>query len=162
MERIYGGRVAKQAEVTSRAFSKYFFNLLVDFNEEESPIRPEAAALASRRIQTMNTPTSHCLPLGIPAIEFLAFPFKIFQAQEEIAVYCEAKGVFRQFTSMGANFLRLLFRPGWDIRPASGKATRLSWTRNDKGWMDNNGHPRSAALHIQELFHRRDFGHLDV
>ena len=50
MERIYGGRVAKQAEVTSRAFSKYFFNLLVDFNEEESPIRPEAAALASRRI----------------------------------------------------------------------------------------------------------------
>jgi len=34
--------------------------------------------------------------LGIPAIEFLAFPFKIFQAQEEIAVYCEANGVFRQ------------------------------------------------------------------
>ena len=33
---------------------------------------------------------------------------------------------------------------------------------NDKGWMDNNGHPRSEAMHVQERFHRRDFGHLDV
>ena len=33
---------------------------------------------------------------------------------------------------------------------------------NDKGWMDDNGHPRSEALRVQERFHRRDFGHLDV
>jgi hypothetical protein len=33
---------------------------------------------------------------------------------------------------------------------------------NDKGWMDVGGHPRSEALHVQERFHRRDFGHMDI
>jgi hypothetical protein len=33
---------------------------------------------------------------------------------------------------------------------------------NDKGWLDARGHPRSEALHVQERFHRRDFGHMDV
>jgi hypothetical protein len=28
--------------------------------------------------------------------------------------------------------------------------------------MDSGGHPRSEALHVQERFHRRDFGHMDV
>ncbi len=33
---------------------------------------------------------------------------------------------------------------------------------NDKGWMDAFGFPRSESLRLQERFHRRDFGHLDV
>ena len=33
---------------------------------------------------------------------------------------------------------------------------------NDKGRLDSFGHPRSEALRIQERFHRRDFGHMDL
>ena len=33
---------------------------------------------------------------------------------------------------------------------------------NDRGRLDGFGHPRSEALHLQERFHRRDFGHMDV
>ena len=33
---------------------------------------------------------------------------------------------------------------------------------NDKAWLDAMGHPRSEALRVQERFHRRDFGHMDV
>ena len=33
---------------------------------------------------------------------------------------------------------------------------------NDKGRLDGFGHPRSEALRIQERFHRRDFGHMDL
>jgi hypothetical protein len=33
---------------------------------------------------------------------------------------------------------------------------------NDKSWLDAFGHPHSEALRVQERFHRRDFGHMDV
>ena len=33
---------------------------------------------------------------------------------------------------------------------------------NDKSWLDAAGHPHSEALRIQERFHRRDFGHMDL
>ena len=33
---------------------------------------------------------------------------------------------------------------------------------NDKTWLDVRGHPHSEALRIDERYHRRDFGHMDV
>ena len=33
---------------------------------------------------------------------------------------------------------------------------------NDKSWLDVAGHPHSDALHIEERFRRRDFGHMDL
>jgi hypothetical protein len=33
---------------------------------------------------------------------------------------------------------------------------------NDRSWLDAYGHPHSEALRIQERFHRRDFGHMDL
>jgi hypothetical protein len=32
----------------------------------------------------------------------------------------------------------------------------------DKTWLDVAGHPHSDALRVQERFHRRDFGHMDL
>ena len=166
LERLFGGRVDKQAEGDDpRMFSKYFFNLFVDFKEKESPVRPDAAALASKRLQTQDTPTSHCLPLGIPQIELIAFPFKIFQTDEALAIFYEAAGVFRQIHLDGRKLPENPF-PAW-MGYSTGKwegDTLVVDTAgfNDKGWMDNNGHPRSEAMHVQERFHRRDFGHLDL
>jgi hypothetical protein len=166
IERLFGGRVVKQAEGDDpRTFSKYFLNLLVDFKEEESPVRPEAAALASKRRETMDNPSSHCLPLGIPAIELIGYPFKIFQTQEAMVIFYETNGVFRQIHIDGRKLPDSPF-PAW-MGYSTGKwegDTLVVDTAgfNDKAWMDNNGHPRSEALRVQERFHRRDFGHLDV
>jgi len=33
---------------------------------------------------------------------------------------------------------------------------------NDRSWLDIEGHPHTAALHITERFRRRDFGHMDL
>ena len=33
---------------------------------------------------------------------------------------------------------------------------------NDQTWLDAIGHPHSEALQVQERFHRRDFGHMDI
>jgi hypothetical protein len=149
----------------ARTFSKYFLNFLVDFKPGEEPIRPEAAALRVRRRQTMDSPTSHCLPDAVPAIDLLGFPFKIFQTQEEIAIFYEAGGVLRQIHTDGRKLPVDPF-PSW-MGYSTGKwegDTLVVDTAgfNDKGWMDARGLPRSGALHVQERFHRRDLGHLDV
>lgn len=33
---------------------------------------------------------------------------------------------------------------------------------NDKGWLDNAGHPSTARLRVTERFRRKDFGHMDI
>jgi hypothetical protein len=33
---------------------------------------------------------------------------------------------------------------------------------NDRSWLDAYGHPHSETLRLQERFHRRDFGHMDL
>jgi len=102
IERIFGdlgsGVVAGD---DPRTFSKYFLNILVDFKPGEEPIRPEAAALTLRNRQTMDSPSSHCLPLGVPARELGWLPFKIFQTPEAIAIYYEVDGAFRQIHTDG-------------------------------------------------------------
>jgi hypothetical protein len=166
IERIFGELGSKQAEGDDpRTFSKYFINLLVDFPPGEEPIRPEAAALRLRRQKTMDSPMSHCLPLGVPAIELIGFPFKIFQAPEDIAIFYEANGIFRQIHTDGRKLPVDPF-PAW-MGYSTGKwegDTLVVDTAgfNDQGWMDGRGHPRSEALRVRERFHRRDFGHLDV
>ena len=166
IERLYG--VLGNAVVVGddpRTFSRYFLNLLIDFKPEEEPIRPEAAALWLKRRQTMDSPMSHCLPLGVPAIDLIAFPFKIFQTPEAIAIFYEVDGIFRQIHTDGRKLPVDPF-PAW-MGYSTGKwegDTLVVDTAgfNDQGWLDAGGHPRSQALHVQERFHRRDFGHMDV
>jgi hypothetical protein len=166
IDRLFGGAIVKQAEGDDpRTFSKYFLNLLIDFKQEEEALRPESAALAAKRRVTMDNPQSHCLPLGVPAIELIAFPFKIFQTADEVAIFYEINGVFRQIHTDGRKLPAGPF-PSW-MGYSTGKwegDTLVVDTAgfNDKAWMDGRGVPRSEALRVQERFHRRDFGHLDV
>ena len=166
IERIFGdlgpGVVAGD---DLRTFSKYFINFLIDFKPGTEPLRPEAATLTSRRRQTMDSPQSHCLPMGIPAINGIAFPFKIFQTSDAIAMFYEAYGAFRQIHTDGRK-LPVDPLPTW-MGYSTGKwegDTLVVDTAgfNDKGWMDAAGHPRSEALRVQERFHRRDFGHMEI
>jgi hypothetical protein len=166
LDRLFGGRIGKQAEGDDpRTFSKYFHNLLIDFKKGEEPIRPEAAALAARRVETMDTPQSHCLPQGVPAMELMGYPFKIVQAPDIIVILHEVNGIYRKIHTDGRKLPPNPF-PSW-MGYSSGKwegDTLVVETTgfNDKSWMDNAGHPRSEALRLQERFHRRDFGHLDI
>jgi hypothetical protein len=113
----------------------------------------------------MDSPQSHCLPIGIPAIGVIGFPFKIFQTSDEIVIFYEAHGAFRQVHTDGRPLPPNPF-PAW-MGYSTGKwegDTLVVDTAgfNDQGWMDAFGHPRSEALHVQERFHRRDFGKMDV
>jgi hypothetical protein len=75
IERIFGDLGPNRVEGDDpRTYAKHFLSLLVGFKPGEEPIRPEAAALTLSRRQTMDSPMSHCLPLGVPAIELIVFP----------------------------------------------------------------------------------------
>jgi len=166
IERLYGDLgAAVVAGDDPRTFSKYWANLLIDFKPGEEPIRPEAAALTLKHRQTMDSPTSHCLPISLPIRNLTPFPFKIFQTPEAIVILYEVDGAARQIHTDGRK-LPVDPHPSW-MGYSTGKwegDTLVVDTAgfNDQGWLDARGHPRSEALRVQERFHRRDFGHMDV
>ena len=147
--------------------NKYFFNLFIDFKPGEEPLRPEAVAQTRKNLQDIiaNSPIAHCLPLGLPNRYFNARPFKIFQAPDAIVMYYELDGAFRQIHTDGRKLPADPF-PSW-MGYSTGNwegDTLVVDTAgfNDKTWLDARGHPHSEALRVQERFHRRDFGHMDI
>lgn len=149
-----------------RTFSKYFWNILADFKPEEAPIRPEAAELFRKRTENATNPVSSCLPLGIPGADLLAYsPFKILQTRGVTVVFYEVDNTHRQIYTDGRK-LPADPNPSWlgySVGHWEGDTFVVdSAGFNDKGRLDGFGHPRSEALRVQERFHRRDFGHLDV
>ena len=148
-----------------RTFNKYFWNILADYKPAEAPIRPEAVELLKKNAASIS-PVVSCLPLGIPATDMLAYaPFKIIQSRGVTVVLYEVDNTHRQIYTDGRplptdpNPSWLGYSVGhWD----SDTFVVDSAGFNDKGRLDGFGHPRSEALRLQERFHRRDFGHLDL
>jgi hypothetical protein len=149
-----------------RTFNKYFWNILADFKPAEAPIRPEAAELFRKNAASAVTPVSNCLPLGIPGADLLAYaPFKIIQSRGVTVVLYEVDNTHRQIYTDGRK-LPADLQPSWmgySVGHWEGDTFVVdSAGFNDKGRLDGFGHPRSEALRLQERFHRRDFGHMDV
>jgi hypothetical protein len=149
-----------------RTFNKYFWNVLADFKPAEAPIRPEAAELFRKNAANAITPVASCLPLGIPGAELLAYaPFKIIQMRGVTVVLYEVDSTHRQIYTDGRK-LPADLNPTWlgySVGHWEGDTFVVdSAGFNDKGRLDGFGHPRSEALRLQERFHRRDFGHMDL
>jgi hypothetical protein len=108
---------------------------------------------------------ANCLPAGVPHAELLPRPFRIIQSPDLIAMLYEGDGSFRQVHTDGRKLPR-------DPTPAWHGYSVGTWEAdtlvvdtigfNDRSWLDVMGHGHSESLRVQERFHRRDFGHLDV
>jgi len=145
-------------------FSKYFFNILADSKPEESPLRPAAAEIMRKRLKDERTPDERCLPLGVPRAELLGFPFKIVQTPGLIVMLYE-DGTRRQIYTDGRK-LPVDPNPAWlgySVGHWEDETLVVdSAGFTDKVWIDVFGHPVSESLRIQERFHRRDFGRMDL
>ena len=166
-ERLFGDSVSGFVPGDDpRTFSKYYFNILADFKPTEAPIRPEAAELFRKNAARRNNPISQCLPLSIPSADILTFlPFKIIQTNGVIVIFYEVDNSHRQIYTDGRK-LPADPQPTW-LGYSVGKWERDTLVVdtagfNDKSWLDALGHPHSEALRVQERFHRRDFGHMDL
>jgi hypothetical protein len=150
-----------------RTFSKYALSILADLKPEEAPIRPEAAQIFQRRLDSfgITNPTTLCQPGGVPFGGLLPFPNKFIQTPGVIVVLQEADGGLRQIFTDGRKHTADP-QPSWmgySVGKWEGDSMVVDTVGfNDKGWLDGAGHPRSEALRVQERYRRRDFGHMDV
>ncbi len=147
--------------------SRYFMNLLDDFQPAEVPMRPAAAAIAQERRAGLakEIPLTRCLPAGVPMVNTLPAPYKVIQTPGVIVMLYEQDTTFRQIFIDGR-------KPPPDPQPSWNGYSTGRWEGdslvvetagfNDKSWLDAFGHPHSEAMRVTERFHRRDFGHMDV
>jgi len=153
-----------------RTFSKYVSNILADFEPPNSkngvsPMRPEAAEILSKRIPMQN-PSAHCLPHSIVRADIHSYaPYKIVQTPGLILILYEIDGSHRQVYTDGRK-LPQDPQPSWlgySVGHWDGDTLVIETAGfNDKSWLDSAGHPHSEAMRVEERFHRRDFGHMDL
>ena len=149
-------------------FSKYSLNILIDFKPEDSPMRPETVELLKQNAakRATDAPTLRCLPEGVPRAELFNYqPFKINQAAREMTVLYEMDNTYRQIYTDGRK-LPVDPQPSWQgysVGRWEGDTLVVDAAGfNDKSWLDVMGHPHSEEMRIQERFHRRDYGHMDL
>jgi hypothetical protein len=153
--------------VGEEPLSQYFINILSDFEPEDAPIRPAAAALFLQRARDFSSvsPLSHCLPEGMPLVEMAPAPYKIVQTPGLTLMLYERDTTFRQVYTDGRK-LPDDPQPSWlgySVGKWDGDTLVVDTNGfNDRGWLDARGHTHSEALHLTERFHRLDFGHMEV
>ena len=147
--------------------SKYFRDILSDFKPGEEPLTAAGADMLKAHGQAgpYANPSLNCLPDGVPHADLLPEPFKIIQTPREIVMLYEVETIFRQVFTDGRKHPADP-APSW-LGYSTGKwdgDTLVVDTKgfNDKSWLDARGHGHSEDLHVEERFHRRDFGHMDV
>jgi hypothetical protein len=146
--------------------SRYFRDILSDFKRGEEPLTPEGAEILRRNTQPgVVGPNLRCLPDGVPHGDVLPEPFKIIQTPGEIIMLYEVETIFRQVFTDGRKFPSDP-APAWlgySIGKWEGDTLVVdSLGFNDLTWLDARGHGHSEEMRVQERFHRRDFGHMDV
>jgi hypothetical protein len=145
--------------------NKYAVNILLDFKPNETPMRPEAAAILRQRAAEAD-PSNVCANVpGFPLAGLLSEPIKIVQAPRMTIVLYEAGSLHRQIYSDGRSLPKEFNFPafhGYSVgRWESDVFVVETAGFNDKTAFDLMGHPHSEALRVTERFRRRDFGHLD-
>jgi hypothetical protein len=146
--------------------SKYFRDILSDFKRGEEPLTPEGAEMLRRNTQPgVVGPNLKCLPDGVPHADLLPEPFKIIQIPSQIVMLYEVETIFRQVFTDGRKFPEDP-APAWlgySIGRWEGDTLVVdSIGFNDLGWLDARGHGHSEKMRVEERFHRRDYGHMDV
>src|SRR6266699_1098471 len=143
-------------------------DLAANLKAGEFPILPWADALSKQRTASgVAWPPAHCLPPSIPMLDLGAavHPLKIIQEPDLVVILYEFLGGFRQ-VFMDGRTLSNHANPTWlgySVGRWVGDVLVVDSTGfNGQTWLDLAGHPSTDALHINESFRRRDFGHLDL
>jgi hypothetical protein len=147
--------------------SKYFRDILADFKPGEEPLTPAGAeAFRRRQASGVLSPSLNCLPDGVPHADLLPEPFKIIQTPGVIVMLYEVETTFRQIFTDGRKQLSDPQQPSWmgySVGKWDGDTLVVDTVGfNDLSWLDARGHGHSEDMRVEERFHRRDFGHLEV
>ena len=146
--------------------SIYFRNVLADFKPGEEPLTPYGLErLKQHMAPGAFNPSLNCLPDGLPKGDLLPEPFKIIHSSGVIVILYEVETTFRQIFMDGRKHPADLSPTwqGYSVGRWEGDTLVIDTVGfNDKSWLDARGTPHSEDLHVEERFHRRDYGHLDL
>jgi hypothetical protein len=147
---------------------KYLFDLAADLKPEDAPFQPWAAAVYKQRVETLgkDRPSGWCIPHGVPdSMAVAGYPFKILQLPGMVVMLFEEMNHYRQIFTDG-RALPKDPQPTWlgySVGHWEGDAFVVESSGfHEETWLDDPGHPHTAALRITERFRRPDFGHLEM
>ena len=146
--------------------SKYFRDILSDFKPDERPLTQAGVELLRvHGQQGVFNPLLNCLPDGVPHGDLLPEPFKIIHSAGVIVMLYEVETTFRQIFTDGR---KLPADPsptwqGYSVGRWEGDTLVIDTAGfNNLGWLDARGTGHSTEMRVEERFHRRDYGHLDL
>jgi hypothetical protein len=133
-----------------------------------APFTPAGAAIFKERQDTLgrDRPAGFCLPHTVPSAMMVPnYPWKIVQSSSLTVILFESFTDFRQIFTDGRG-LPDETAPTWfgySLGRWEGDTFVVETVGfNDKGWLDDGGHPRSESMKVTERFRRKDFGHLEI
>src|SRR6516225_144787 len=132
------------------------------------PFTPWAAAIFKERQDNLgrDRPAGRCLPHTVPnAMLVPNYPWKLVQTPRLTIILFENFTQYRQIFTDGRDFPQerepIWF--GYSLGRWDGDTFVVDTVGfNDRGWLDDGGHPRSEEMHTTERFRRKDFGHLEI
>jgi hypothetical protein len=146
--------------------SRYFRDILSDYKPDERPLTPVGAERLRMHGQPgAFNPTLNCLPDGVPHGDLLPEPFKIVHSTGVILMLYEVETTFRQIFTDGR---KIPADPsptwqGYSVARWDGETLVIDTAGfNDRGWLDARGTGHSTDMRVEERFHRRDYGHLEL
>ncbi|PWU11587.1 MAG: hypothetical protein C5B51_02395 [Terriglobia bacterium] len=172
MKRLFG-KLAEEAEKVDvpgmeiSSVHKYGLDLLVDFQPEETLLRPAAKEQLqrNRKLAESLCGAGDSFPVGFPLAGLLSEPIKIVQSPRITMVLYEVGNAHRQIHTDGRKLPEEFDLPafqGYSAGHWEGDTLVVETAGfNDKTWLDVGGHTHSDALRVTERFRRRDFGHMD-
>src|SRR5215469_8369837 len=146
---------------------KYLTNLAADLKPGEVPFQPWAEAVFKARqdgSKGQDDPAARCLP-GMPKLNALPYPFKIFETPDTVIILFEGFTTFRQIHLDGRPLPKdpQPFWMGYSVGKWQGNELVVETVgMHENTWMDNAGHPHTDALHITEKFRRPTYGRMEI
>ena len=156
----------------SKTGEGYAHNIARDLNPDDVPMLPWAKELFHKRFVedlSKDDPEGFCLPMGTPRVN--PYPWKIVQSDKLFLILYEGNvHSYRQIfldrphnkdveeTFWGDSIGK------WDGDTLVVDTTGLGFGdgRNNKAWLDADGHPRTDKLHVIERFSRPELAKVAI
>lgn len=165
--RLANGRIDLQGVWMSND-NRYIRDLALDVGNDHVPYLPWARQLFDARKDgsySGQDPDAHCLPQGVPKIDFVSYPWKLIETPNSIVIVYETFTYWRQIFTDGRK-VDPNAKPAWmgySTGSWDGDTFVVETTGfNGKVWLDQLGRPSTDQLRVTERFTRTHYGHMSI
>jgi hypothetical protein len=148
--------------------NRYIRDMALDIGDDKVPYRPWARRLFDERkdgSHSREDPDAHCLPQGVPKIDWVSYPWKLIETPTSVVMLFETFTFWRQIFTDGRT-VDSTAKPAWmgySTGRWDGDSLVVETTGfNGKLWLDQLGRPTTDRLRVIERFTRTHYGHMRI